>query len=420
MVRRACVPLASPCLVKPHSTPNVPAAGPQRPLKLLSVRRPFDPANQKIQTENRRKDENERKRQTFTPEFALGQRVLSGFRGLLRNLQARLHVLLDRTELEDVDGDARLGERVAGLIELQTSFADLHSRRLRLLQQLIGALDARFQLPQGIVHFLRRRVTGIARYVALGTERFRPGANIFIGRVQHAVIAVTGDTARQARILKGFPVRTLFIKLRLKDVAVRANVLHGAYARRRGAMIAVTRGARRSAQIAANDQGVVVDAGVVLRELVRGNRVALHVLGVGMAARAGLGNVEGIDGGLGVVDRAQIVNAVATAAQRGNLAAGDFPAKARGLAHGVHVRFRGVAAVASGAGQTLLGMDVVGELFFGDFVRRVESGMADHAVVHDLRANRAGQPENRRQEEQPPEARVTWRHIHKRSGPRYS
>ena len=60
-------------------------------------------------------------------------------------------------------------------------------------------------------------------------------------------------------------------------------------------MVAVTGGARRRAQVAADDHGLMMDAGVVLRKLVHGNRIPFHISGVRVAVRARLRNIQRVD-----------------------------------------------------------------------------------------------------------------------------
>src|SRR5689334_12142043 len=76
-------------------------------------------------------------------------------------------------------------------------------------------------------------------------------------------------------------------------------------------MIAMTRGTGRRAQIAAFDLRFVMNARFVSGELVRGNAVRLHVIAVGVAALAGLGNLEGMYAGERIIRRTDPVYSVA-------------------------------------------------------------------------------------------------------------
>ena len=60
----------------------------------------------------------------------------------------------------------------------------------------------------------------------------------------------------------------------------------------------------------------MVHAGVVLRKLIGGNAVRLHVRRVGVAARACRRHVDGIDRGTGIAGRPDIVDAMAIDADR--------------------------------------------------------------------------------------------------------
>ena len=51
--------------------------------------------------------------------------------------------------------------------------------------------------------------------------------------------------------------------------------------------------------------------GVVVGELIGGDAVGLHVSGIGVAARAGLGHVDGVDGGTRIAGRTDVMDAVA-------------------------------------------------------------------------------------------------------------
>ena len=197
-------------------------------------------------------------------------------------------------------------------------------------------------------------------------------------------------------------------------------------------MISVASGAGRRAEVATYGQRVVVHAGAVLRELVRRDSIALHVGSVPVTASARCGNVERVYLRARVAGRAQSVHAmainanrhfrvtfseklsvdarlvltqligsqgrivlaheipigVAAAAELRDLTPQDFPVKAGRLAHGVHVGSRGIPAVAARARQTLLGMNVAGELFFGDLQRGIERTVAVEASVLRLRGSR--------------------------------
>ena len=158
-------------------------------------------------------------------------------------------------------------------------------------------------------------------------------------------------------------------------------------------MISMASRASGSAQIAANRHGFVVHASAVLCKLIRRNAVGFHVGGVGMAASAGLRDIERIDFGARVAGGTQVVHSVAiyangnfriafgeqfpvyarlvlaeligpqprivlshevpigmaASAERRNLAPLNLSPESRCFAHGVHVGFCRIASVATRA-----------------------------------------------------------------------
>ena len=123
-------------------------------------------------------------------------------------------------------------------------------------------------------------------------------------------------------------------------------------------MYSVAVGANRDFRVAFGKQ-LSMDAGLILAELVCSQRgiVLTHEGGIGMAAPA-----EGR-----------------------NLIALDLSTKPGGFAHCVHVGLGGIAAMAARTRQTLLRMDVVGELLLRYLQRRIERGVAFDAGVCGLR-----------------------------------
>src|SRR5205823_11568838 len=113
-------------------------------------------------------------------------------------------------------------------------------------------------------------------------------------------------------------VRACLEKLRLKDVAGGAYILHCRHTGRSGTMVSVTSRAGRRTQIAPNNERLVVNALAISGELVGRDLVRLHVGLVGMTAGAGLGDVRGVDTGTGVAGRTQVVHTMAIDAD-GNL-----------------------------------------------------------------------------------------------------
>ena len=81
-------------------------------------------------------------------------------------------------------------------------------------------------------------------------------------------------------------------------MASRANVDDRRDSRRRSAVIAVARSAGRSAQVSTDNERVIVDALVILGELIGRNLVSTHVAGVGMAASARVCDVYRVNSGM--------------------------------------------------------------------------------------------------------------------------
>ena len=199
-------------------------------------------------------------------------------------------------------------------------------------------------------------------------------------------------------------------------------------------MVSVASGARWCAQVAAGHHCVVVHTTGVLFELACGNSVLFDVGSICMAARTGLRDIEGVNFRTRVAGRPQVMHPVAiradrhfcitlreqfpvdaglilaeligsqrrvvlphegaigmtTSAQGGNLAPLDLAAEPGLLAHGIEVRLGRVAAMATGAGQSFLRMNVPGELFFGYAAWRIQRGVAIKASVRSLCVSDAG------------------------------
>ena len=209
-------------------------------------------------------------------------------------------------------------------------------------------------------------------------------------------------------------------------------------------MVSVTSRTGGRTQVSASSQSVVMHTFVVLRKLVRGDGVACHVGSVGMAAGAGLRDVErmnlrprvarwpktmqamavGANRHLGVTlgkkfsmhaslvlselvrSQRRVVFAhecsirMATAAEFRNLGPRDLSAKSSFLAHGIDVGLCGISAMATRAGQSFLRMDILRELLFGDLQRRIQGSVTVQASA----ALRVG----RRRKETPEERSQQW------------
>ena len=278
--------------------------------------------------------------------------------------------------------------------------------------------------------------------MAIRTKCLHPRPEVFIRRMKNGVIAVANNTPRKACTVKGSFMWAFFVELRLENMAVRADVLDRVHSRRRCSVVAVARRAGWRIEVAANHQGFLVNAGGVLGELIRCDGVSLHVRGVGMASRTGFGDIQRIHIRSGVGSRPQVVNSVtisayrdlaipfceqlsmntglvltkliraergivishvrsirvAAAAQGGNLTPHDCAAKPGRPAHRVHIRPRGISAMATDAGQTLLRMNVVRKLLVSHLKRRVEGRVAPDARVRSLAASRSGQTRSHQQD----------------------
>ena len=146
--------------------------------------------------------------------------------------------------------------------------------------------------------------------MAFHANAFRAGAEFRVRRMLDAMIAVAYDASRQIERFKCLIVGALRIHLGLEDMTVRADILDLVDTRRHRAMISMAGGAGWSTQITPQHHGIVMHAGVVLCELIRGNAVGLHVLRVGVAARACLRDVDGVHRGPGIGGWPYIVDAV--------------------------------------------------------------------------------------------------------------
>src|SRR3954469_9879718 len=143
-------------------------------------------------------------------------------------------------------------------------------------------------------------VAGIAGGMTIGANGSRSGSDHGIAGMSDAVIAVAGYTSRKRGRLECCLVRAGFKQLRLKDVTSRTHILHGCDPGRGRPMISMTGRAGRRAQISTCSQRFVVNTRTVGGELIRWNRVSLHVIGIGMAARTGLRNVQRMNVGAAI------------------------------------------------------------------------------------------------------------------------
>src|ERR1039457_2795220 len=139
-------------------------------------------------------------------------------------------------------------------------------------------------------------------------------------------------------------VDALFVELFKQHVAGSANGGHRFHLRRLGAMVAVTGSARGSGEVVAFGEPFPVHAGLVFLVLIGRDLVGRHLLRVGMAARAGLGDAQRIHWRRGILDRADVVHAVAIdAGGDGGIAGGETFSMDAGL-----VEFELIYALAGG------------------------------------------------------------------------
>ena len=246
-----------------------------------------------------------------------------------------------------------------------------------------------------------------------------------------SVVTVTHDTSRKARRLKRCFVRTLFVHLRLKNVASGADILDRTDSGRRSAVIAVARSAGRRAQIASDGHRVVVHARAVLGKLICGNLVSFHVFRIRVTAGTSLSHVQRVYlgsrvagwakivlamtvdayGDLGITFRkeisvntglvlAQLICAqrrivlahegpigVTAPAELGDVSALDLSAKSGTLTHGIHACLCGISSMATRTSQTFLIVNVAGKLLLGYLERGIESTVAIQTGVRRLRVS---------------------------------
>ena len=113
--------------------------------------------------------------------------------------------------------------------------------------------------------------------MTLHADSVGASAELRVGWMADAVIAMTHDASWKRSSLKGRLVSTFFVHLRLERVTVRAHILNLVHSWRRRAMVPMAGRAGRCTQITPHRQRFVVHAGAVLCELIRGNGVSLHV-----------------------------------------------------------------------------------------------------------------------------------------------
>ena len=227
--------------------------------------------------------------------IALDHCILPSLQICCGNLRANLNVLIDKRGLETMDGYARLCECILRLRLAEPSLADFHAGGFGEAQSPISILDREVELREISLDRCACAVAMVIRLVAAHAHTRGSCAKHCIRRMLDAVVGVADDASGKGALLKRLAVRALRIHLGLEDVAVRAYVLHLVDTRRHRTMVSVAGGAGGRTEVPADHHRIVVDAGVVLRKLIGGYPVLLHVGCIGVAARAGLGDVHGVE-----------------------------------------------------------------------------------------------------------------------------
>ena len=190
------------------------------------------------------------------------------------DFQAGLNILIHQVRPEAMDRDSSLGQRIPCLILSQLSLAHLHAGRLGDTENVVCAFDGLVQLTQGTLQSCPCLITGVTWGMTLHADGVRATAQLRVSWMADAMIAVTHNASWKRSRLKGRFVRTFVVHLGLESVTVRTHILNLVYSWRCRAMVSVARGTGGRTQIAAHRERIVVDAGAVLGELIRGNGVS--------------------------------------------------------------------------------------------------------------------------------------------------
>ena len=197
--------------------------------------------------------------------------------------------------LHGVEGEARLDQVFAAIDQAHLGFGDFHAGLFRARQHGLGMLQRGVEAVQPAGH-LRGGAGGRgAGIVAAGTDGLRPGEHGSRRIVDGMVGVADHAAAAAARAGEDGVVNALLVELLKQHVAASADGGHGFHLRRLGAVVAVTGGATGSGEIAALGERLPVDAGLVFLELIGGDLVGRHLLRVGVAVRAGLGDAQRMD-----------------------------------------------------------------------------------------------------------------------------
>ena len=168
---------------------------------------------------------------------------------------------------------------------------------------MVCVLDGPIQLSELGVKRCSGFIAVIPRGMALHAHSLRAGAKLRIRWMGDGMVAMAHHATGHGGRVKSFLMRALVVHLGLEDMAGGADVLNLVHSRRNCAMVPVAGCASGRAQIAVLHHILVVHAGDVLGMLIGGNPIRLHVSRVGVAPRAGLCHVEGVDCGSGIAGR---------------------------------------------------------------------------------------------------------------------
>src|ERR1017187_4847374 len=230
----------------------------------------------KPEADEKEGDGDEADAETDAAVIALDHCVVASFTVGRGDLHAGLNVLIDEVGVKGMDGYAGHGESVTSLVLIKAGLADFHACGLGATERLVGAVDRLIKRGEVVEDVGAGAIAMIVGGVAAHAHASGAGTKDGIGRLVNTVVAVADDAAGKTLIRKGLAVGTLQVHLGLEDVAVCADVLNLVYAGRNSSVVSVAGGAGGCAEVAANRERLVVNAGVVVGKLIGGDAVGLH------------------------------------------------------------------------------------------------------------------------------------------------
>ena len=254
---------------------------------------------------------NERDAESHAAIVAFSNCIGRDFLVLGHDLVGGIHVQFDPGNIEGVQRYAGLGEGVLSLSLLQFGLADFDTELRGAAERVVGGIDALLKIGEHLLNCDAGGESLVALNVAVGADGGRTGSQQVVTRLHDAMIAVASDAPRHSSRSKGFFVGAGVEQVGLQNMARRTNVLDAGDAWRGSAVIAMAGCTGRSAEVSADRHSFLVDTDAVPGVLVGGYAVRLHVIGVGVAARAGLGDIQRVNGGKRVGDGADAMYAVA-------------------------------------------------------------------------------------------------------------